>query len=103
MITRVSTAPPVLCTTLSVDFSDDASEDDITSTTAIDAMPVNRPRTAATTQSAFSHTGLTNRIPTAVIANTVAIKARISASDLVTERRPNTRGATTTPSRLAAV
>ena len=103
VIARVSTAPPVLCTTPSAVFSDDASEEDITSTTAIDAMPDNRPTTAATTQSAFSHSGLTSRIPTPVIANTVAIKARISASDLATERRPSTRGATTAPSRLAAM
>ncbi len=103
VITRVNTAPPVLCTTLSVAFSDDASEEDITSTTAIEAIPESRPTTAATTTSAFSHTGLTNRIPTPVIANTVAIRARISARDLSTERRPNTRGATTTPSRLAAM
>ena len=103
VITRVRTAPPVLCTTPSADFSDDASEEDITSTTAIDATPENRPTTAATTQSAFSHSGLTTRIPIPVIANTVAIRARISASDLATERIPSTRGATTAPSRLAAM
>ena len=71
MITRVSTAPPVLCTTLRAAFSDVASDEDITSTTAIDAMPESRPTTAATIQSAFSHSGLTTRIPNPVIAKTV--------------------------------